>query len=315
MTYGATKPKLVDLHMHTQSSDGVYSGNEILNMMGEYTGKKIISITDHDSVDEYFKLNLNLLKDNNIILIPGVEFSFSYNGVSRDMLAYNVDINRTKEFLDNLYNKEFKLKKQKEILKKFMDKAIEHEVTFDDNITIMTGNKSEAYGLMLESIRKNPLNLQKYPNFIKGFYRSEFSNPNSSWFVDDTMGTPSLERIIDIIHSLGGKAFLAHPYDYNVDKKQSNQMIIEAINAGVDGLEVDHSSNKNNNREILQNYVNKCNLLQSGGSDFHGEKVKKGIQLFVGNNNVCVDYHNVCSWLDITKAIGYENINIQKKRV
>lgn len=293
--------------MHTLSSDGIYSGNELIEMIKKYAGKKIIAITDHDSVDEYFKINYDLLKDSNIILIPGIEFSFSYKGVSKDILAYGVDLVKTKAHLDSRYTREFKIQKQRNILIKFKKLAKEHNVIFDETMDVINGNKSEAYGLMLKSIRSNPINLERFPMFEKGFYRTNFSNPNSEWFIDETEGLPTLDEVIKLIHDFGGKAFLAHPYDYKADRDVLNEMIKDAIKAGVDGIEVDHSSNKDDNRESLQKFVNEYSLLQSGGSDFHGETVKKGIKLFIGMNSMRVYYDCISPWIntvkDITKGI------------
>ena len=267
-------------------------------MINNIEGFKFVSFTDHDSVKAYFDMNIDFLKRDDIKIIPGVEFSFSYNGVSKDILAYGIDIYETQKFLDNIYNKEFRIKKQKDILNKFKQKARQYGVIFDENLKITTGSKSEAYGLMLKSIRETPSNLKNFPEFIKGFYRTNFSNPNSSWYIDETIGLPTLEQIIQKIHDFGGKAFLAHPYDYTSSRDELDQMILDAIEFGIDGIEVDHFSNKENDRETLQKIVDEHHLFQSGGSDFHGDSVKKGIKLFVGMDNVNVKYADITKWID-----------------
>ena len=48
----------VDLHIHTNNSDGQYSIEDILKKC-EKAKLKIISITDHDSVQSYIKMSNN----------------------------------------------------------------------------------------------------------------------------------------------------------------------------------------------------------------------------------------------------------------
>ena len=49
---------MIDLHTHTNHSDGTDSVEEILKN-AEKNNIEILSITDHDSVDAYFELERN----------------------------------------------------------------------------------------------------------------------------------------------------------------------------------------------------------------------------------------------------------------
>ena len=72
---------LADLHTHTNFSDGELSPIEIIN---EAIERKIkyLSITDHDTLTGYKKAT-KIIKNsysNQIILIPGVEISTTFEG-------------------------------------------------------------------------------------------------------------------------------------------------------------------------------------------------------------------------------------------
>ena len=64
---------LIDLHMHTNHSDGYYSPLELINKVRE-KNLNIISITDHDSTNALEEA-ITIGKDFGVEVIPGVEVS------------------------------------------------------------------------------------------------------------------------------------------------------------------------------------------------------------------------------------------------
>ena len=110
----------IDLHSHTNNSDGWGKTSDILNQVAEYadkvykkTGKKFtFAITDHDNVNGIREANL-LIKNNpekfkHVNFIQGVELSFSFNSNGQikngELLAYfvNPDSKSMKLLVDNL---------------------------------------------------------------------------------------------------------------------------------------------------------------------------------------------------------------------
>lgn len=77
--------KKIDLHIHTICSDGRGKHEEILKSAKE-KGYKLISITDHNSVEVHKQI-----KDD--ILLTGVEFDCWCGYVFIHLLAYGIDIN------------------------------------------------------------------------------------------------------------------------------------------------------------------------------------------------------------------------------
>ena len=61
----------IDLHCHTNISDGVLTPNQLIALAIE-RGIDILSITDHDTLDAY--LNIDSVPKQ-LRLIPGIEFS------------------------------------------------------------------------------------------------------------------------------------------------------------------------------------------------------------------------------------------------
>ena len=75
----------VNLHIHSNYSDGKASFEEIIKQ-AKAKGYKLISITDHNTIEGHKKF-----KDD--ILIPGVEFDCWINHIFIHLLAYNIDVN------------------------------------------------------------------------------------------------------------------------------------------------------------------------------------------------------------------------------
>ena len=83
---------LIDLHIHTNKSDGEFSPIEILNFAKE-NNVKYLSLTDHDSLDAYTEDVFKKAKELEINLITGVEISTKIDKCGIHVLGYNVDIN------------------------------------------------------------------------------------------------------------------------------------------------------------------------------------------------------------------------------
>ena len=80
----------VNLHIHSNCSDGVLTPQEII---GQACEKNIeyISITDHNTINAYSNIDFNNL--GNLNLIPGVEFDCWHGSVFLHILGYGIDLN------------------------------------------------------------------------------------------------------------------------------------------------------------------------------------------------------------------------------
>ncbi|HVI41402.1 MAG TPA: PHP domain-containing protein, partial [Anaerovoracaceae bacterium] len=82
---------MIDLHLHTTSSDGSDEPEEILRK-AEQLGLSHISITDHDSLGAYEKLSSrNLSGYFGGVIIPGCEFSVVHSKMPIEVLGYGID--------------------------------------------------------------------------------------------------------------------------------------------------------------------------------------------------------------------------------
>lgn len=76
-----------DFHIHSEKSDGMCSVNDIVSMYIEL-GYKMISITDHDTIEAQFEASEMCAKDGRIKYVFGIEITSQYQGEDVHILGY-----------------------------------------------------------------------------------------------------------------------------------------------------------------------------------------------------------------------------------
>ena len=287
---------MIDLHMHTNYSDGSDTPEEILRKCEEL-GLEYISITDHDTCKAYDDLkNLNVAKIFTGKIIPGCEITTIYKGRTIEILGYGIDADIINKWKDKYNTKE----KRKERIEYCRDVATKKLSALGIEIDKSTLDSDCPYDMAIH--RKLVLNKEENEKIlgkgmldsVKNLFRFGFTNPDSPLFVDVEKFRPLPKEVTDIIHEAGGKAFLAHPYQYAFSD------ILDMITSlreecELDGVEAFHSSFTLDQMITLQEYAKKNNLYISGGSDYHGT-VKPEISLKTGCDNLHIS-KNILEWL------------------
>ena len=288
---------MIDLHMHTIYSDGDKTVEEVLKMC-ENKKLEYISITDHDTCKQYGD---EALKNNNIFsgkIIIGTELNAVFQKKNIEILAYNINPNIINDWCEKYYSEE-KLTAQQNICRqRLLDICNKHGLVYDES-KIKKPRKISEYieRPIYEEIMTHKENYKILGEFTESFgifFRKGLGNPESSYFMNYIEFKPPYEEIIDIIHKAGGKAFLAHPFEYKFKDT------IEFINdlrkeKELDGIECFHPSANQEQRNILVDYAKNNNLYISGGSDYHGSP-KPDIEIGVGRGDLSIS-KEILNWL------------------
>jgi predicted metal-dependent phosphoesterase TrpH len=241
----------VDLHMHTNYSDGQHSPEELIIKVKE-AGIDMISITDHDTVDGIDE-GVEFGQQKGIEVIPGLEISSDIKDREVHILGYFFDPkNRELEEYLKFFRAE-RIKRAARIAEKL--NALGLEINLDD---IMEVAKNSAVGR--PHIAKAMVKKGLVSNYFEAF----------SKYIGN--GCPAYERKVHvsprsafkIISDAGGLSFIAHPGNL------PDVIMMELIEAGLDGIEVIHPSHLPHQIKHYRGIVNEYFLLESGGSDFHG---------------------------------------------
>ena len=290
---------MIDLHMHTNHSDGTDSVEELLKN-AEKQNLELISITDHDQVSAYYELEENPSLRNLFSgkIIVGSELKTYFDKVPIEILAYGFDYKKIKIHRINIE------KMQKEVLEKEKEIARSLGLKFNEENTYIDIHDptiqwaSFSLGTELLKYEENKEISAKIGEFtLTSFFRVHQSNVNSPFFVDETYALIDINETIKRIHEAGGLAFLAHGYEYPF---QNSNETIEKILAttDIDGAECIYPTFSAKQTEDIMNICKKYNKFISGGSDYHA-KNKPNINLGTGlNNNIKIEYEIIKSWAD-----------------
>lgn len=291
---------MIDLHMHTTYSDGTNTVEEILKMCEEQK-LEYISITDHNTCKAYYD---EAFTNNNIFtgkIIKGCELNAEFQGRSIEILGYNINPDVIMEWREKYYSVEQK-NRNNEIVRERLLKALDKNgVKYNEKDIRPTKNENEFIERPIwEEITKYPENKEIIGEdcfeLARIWFRKEVTNPNSDFFSNRVAMFPKAKEVVEIIHKAGGIAFLAHPFEYEIEDtiKFIDDLLKEAK---LDGIECFHPSSEDEGKSaILQEYASKNNLYISGGSDYHG-KQKPDIQIAVGKGSLNISKDILKTWI------------------
>lgn len=279
--------KKIDLHIHTNKSDGLLSPKEIID---EAKKKHVqtIAIADHDTVDAYTDEVYNYAKDNGIELITAVEISTKTKKCGIHVLGYNIDTSSKylNESLKKIRNA------RHDYLHNVANKLNEMNYILNINKLDMIEAVTKAHIAMdIISNKTNEKQLLKQFGHIpsKGEFIETIMNENCPAYVKKETVTP--KEAAEIIRKAGGKVVLAHPVAYVHEDNLTMNEILEIINdMKADGLEAnyiytDRNNNIVNEIEKWNKFAEENHLFVTIGSDFHMED---GNHAEIGLENVGV---------------------------
>lgn len=288
--------QMIDLHIHTTSSDGSDEPKEIL-IKAQQLGLKYISITDHDSIGAYEKLaEINVANYFKGRIIPGCEFSVVHNGKPIEVLGYGINLEAIK--LTGILSDEKFFERENEYINRMKEVCRNLNIKYTDNLSIK-GDKYFAAQIMHADLRKYSENEKHFTKEIweslNAFYRICINNENSPFFLNQTKNYPTVQEAANLIKKEGGKAFLAHLYGYIVDDHEEFLNSIISLNA-LDGIECYHSLHEMDKTTYLLNYCSQHKLYASGGSDYHG-KLKPTVNMGESVHGVKIPFEILEPWL------------------
>jgi len=269
----------IDLHVHSNKSDGTCSPKELIKLANQ-KGVKAIALTDHDNIDGLNEAEREASKQN-ILFLKGIEISSLYeDGRILHILGLGIDTSN-KQFLE-VYTK---MKKAREESVKYILKILESKGIFID-INVLKRNSLNQY-------------LDRY-DIHRYFIQNGISN-NAQFIWDQYLDPIAYGRdellkakdAIEIIRISGGLSFLAH-YNKRIglqgfNKHQIEHHIKKLISLGLNGIEKYYPSYSDEDTEYLDYLIDKYNLIPSGGTDFHGTN-RPEIDIGVGNNNNIIPF-------------------------
>lgn len=263
-----------DLHTHSTFSDGTLTPTEII-IEAKRAGLCAVALTDHNSISGLKEFK-NAAAENCIDGVCGVEFSCQHRETELHLLGLFLPEDCFAE-----------LKSYLSLLKKWKDES---------NRGCMQRLSDAGYPVSYEELEKEFPNV--YINRVhmarllikKGIistveegFRTLLSTKYP--YYRHARGFDFLETV-EKIKKCGGVAVWAHP-PLHMSFEQIEEFMPIAKAHGLDGAETMYSTYSQAEEEFMKRVVRQNDLLESGGSDFHGAN-KPLISLGTGMGNLAV---------------------------
>ena len=269
---------LVDLHLHSNFSDGSYPPDEVIRRVAA-AGLQAASICDHDMIDGS-DAALVAGEQHGVEILVGVELSVvweSYQDIH--LLGYGFDhrhpgLNAAlKEFRD------FRKNRNVMIVEKVNEKLHAEKRA----PLALAAVQARAAGAIGRPHIAMELVAQGYVKDADDAFKRYLvpCNVEKRFF--------PIAEAIELVHRAGGIAVLAHPPFISSDRKLISAMLDAFVELGLDGIEAYNSGGSNDDIDWTISAARHRQLVVTGGSDFHGDS-KGDIAIGTGRGNLKIPY-------------------------
>jgi predicted metal-dependent phosphoesterase TrpH len=256
----------LDLHLHTQASDGTLTPEELVAKAAA-KGLTGIAVTDHDTTDS-LERTAKAAAEHGLVFIPGVEISASYTQhTAFHILGYGIDPE----------NRELQAVLRHNLAA--WDKNEEDSLLALEKLGIkIDGERYEYWKNHPERGGWPLLNVMIEMGLVAdtGEYFGKYFGLGRPAYV--TTEFVSIPAAVAAIKAAGGVPVLAHPGLYRVDDSVKGEKLAsqpdffpELLSFGIEGIEVFANYHTPEETAYFLEACRRHNLLVTGGSDYHGD--------------------------------------------
>lgn len=249
----------IDLHTHSDVSDGTDTPWAVVADAAA-TGLDVVALTDHDSTAGWDEAAASA-REHGIMLIRGMELSAAFGPRTVHLLSYLHDP-ETPGLVE--YAAEIRESRVGRAQRMVDLLAEDFPITWEDVI----GQTSEGTATIGRPHIADALVAAGVASDRSQAFESLLHN-GTRYYVRNAL-RPAAEAVT-LIREAGGVAVLAHPAAIARGGILSDASIGRLVEAGLQGLEVDHRDNPPEQRARLRRLAEQWQLLTTGSSDYHGD--------------------------------------------
>jgi hypothetical protein len=266
--------EFVDLHSHTDESDGTSTPAELVQLAIR-ANLAALAITDHDTFAGFEKA-FPFARRESFDLIRGIELNSRLYLPGADQPRF---VHVLGYFLSNEPAAGFHAWLQEE-----------RENRRERNRRLIDALADRGIAITLEEVEARGRSLTGRPHFarilVEKGYAKNLEDAFRKYLGEEAPSyvqreSHSLEEVIRIVRSGGGIPVIAHPIRLGLAPRQEREVLASAKQAGLLGLEVYHSEHSASTRAHYEQLAKDLELTPTGGSDFHGD-AKPNVRLGEG---------------------------------
>ncbi len=260
---------MIDLHTHSAASDGSLSPADLVSAAKE-RGITVLALTDHDTTAGLAEA-AHAAKSQGITLVPGIELNIAWPTGEFHLLGLGLTHTHPslRHIMEDLV--EQRKNRNKDIIRKLQQDGFDID---EDNLQkafpqASLGRPHIAAQLVKTGACKTVQ--QAFDRYL-GKGRPYYIHREGA----------DLQESIQAIRDSGGVPVLAHPLSLYIAWGKLEPVLAELREMGVAGLEAYHSGARRPEGIRLEEIGRRLGYFITGGSDFHGENVRKDRKLGYG---------------------------------
>jgi predicted metal-dependent phosphoesterase TrpH len=249
---------MIDLHTHTNKSDGTDSPRQLINKAISL-GMSVIGVTDHDTTSGWAEATESLR--GTLSLALGSEIScLTEDGMSVHMLGLLFDGQHAAMQVMLEETRDGRLPRMRKMIEKMRHAGI--DISMEDVYKALPNGATVGRPHLADALVNKGI-IESRDEAFHGML-----NNDSEFYVSHAAPTP--EDAIRMIRSAGGVAVIAHPFASLRGKILGISDFNSLVDAGLNGIEVDHRDQNPDERAMLRGIAQDLDLVVTGASDYHG---------------------------------------------
>ncbi len=253
---------VLDLHTHSNASDGTLSPAELVTTAAE-RGVDWIGLTDHDTIAGLASA-LAAAERSPVTVVPGVELSSVHDDRDLHVLGYFIDADAPVLTDELRWLREMRLERILEMAEK--TRALGYPV---DEERLRLDAESGSVGR--PHIARQMIEFGYVTTIGEAFAR--FLGRGKPAFVEVVKLTPA--EAIELVRNAGGVPVMAHPFSAGEDVERVIRDL-DLLGHGLGGLETYYGEYSRPQRDALRRIADSFGLIPTGGSDYHGDGFREG---------------------------------------
>ena len=249
---------MIDLHAHTTCSDGTDSPLSLVKKAAS-SGITVLGISDHDTTAGWAEATASL--HGNLQLALGAEVScLTEDHVSVHMLGllFDGENQPLQQLLSD--SRDTRIPRMKKMIENLQGAG--YEITLDDVAAATPAGATLGRPHLADALVAKKIVKSRDEAF------TDLLNNDSPFYVSHFAPTP--EDSIRAIRAAGGVAVIAHPFASRRGQTLSPDSFASLVTAGLNGIEVFHRDQSQDERNQLIEIARALDLVITGSSDYHG---------------------------------------------